>query len=131
VTLSAEDRLDVLELLFRADNAASGRDAAAYVDLFTEDGILDGAKGEHRGHDALHDAVTFVWASEGPISVHLTLNAVIDPVDGHPNRATATSTLLIIDPGPPPKLTSLSRIVQHLEKTGTRWQIARRSVTSY
>jgi hypothetical protein len=130
VTLSVEDRLDILELLSRADNAASGRDAAAYVALFTEDGILDGAKGEHRGRDALRDAVTNVWLSEGPASAHLTLNAVIEPVDGQPNRARAISTLLIIDPGPPPRLENVSRIVQYVEKTGVDWKIARRSVAS-
>jgi hypothetical protein len=129
VSLSNEDRLDILELLSRADNAASRRDTAAYVALFNGDGILDGEKGEHRGREALAEAVDVVWASEGPASVHLTLNAVIDTVDGHPDRATAISTLLIIDPGRPPSLRSLSGIVQHLQKTGTRWLIARRSVT--
>jgi ketosteroid isomerase-like protein len=129
VTLSTEDRLDILELLSRADNAASRRDAAAYVALFTEDGVLDGEKGEHRGPAALSQAVTAVWASEATTSVHLTLNAVIDPVAGHPDRATATSTLLIIDPGPPASLRGISGIVQHVEKSGLRWRIARRSVS--
>jgi|SRR5580658_3223220 ketosteroid isomerase-like protein len=130
MTLSAEDRLEILELLARADDAASARDADAYVALFTEDGVLDGEKGEHRGRDALRLAVNVVWASEGPASAHLTLNAIIGPTDGQPNRATATSTLIIVDPGQPPKLLSLSRVVQHVEKTGPRWQIARRSVMS-
>ena len=40
MSLSAADRLDILELLSRADNAASLRDGAAYVALFTEDGIF-------------------------------------------------------------------------------------------
>jgi hypothetical protein len=130
VTLSAEDRLDILELLSRADNAASLRDGAAYVALFTKDGVLDGEKGEHRGHAALRAAVDTVWGSEGPASVHLTLNAVIEPVEGQPDRATADSTLLIILPGPPPTLRTLARIVQDIERDGTGWRIARRSVMS-
>ena len=36
MTLSVEDRLDILELLARADDAASARDADAYVTLFSE-----------------------------------------------------------------------------------------------
>jgi acetamidase/formamidase/ketosteroid isomerase-like protein len=129
MTLPTEDRLDIPELLARADNAASRRDVTAYTDLFTDDAVLDGEKGDHRGRDALGPAVAAVWASEGSASVHLTLNAVIGPVDGRPDRATATSRLLVVDPGTPPRLRSLSVIVQHLEKGATRWRIARRSVS--
>jgi SnoaL-like domain len=86
VTLTTDDRLDILELLARADNAATRRDTAAYVALFAEDGFLDGEKGEHRGRQALADTVGPIWASEGDASVHLTLNAVIDPVAAVPGR---------------------------------------------
>ena len=43
--LTPEDRLDILEVVSRADDAATRRDADAYVTLFTEDAILDGQKG--------------------------------------------------------------------------------------
>jgi hypothetical protein len=128
VTLSTGDRLDILELLVRADNAATRRDAHTYVALFTEDGVLDGAKGEHRGRQALADAVGSVWASEGASSVHLTLNAVIDPQPSEPQGATATSTLIIVDPGPPVAVRSMSTIVQEVVKIGGCWYIARRTV---
>ena len=128
MTLSADDRLDILELLARADNAATLRDSTAYVALFVEDGILDGEKGEHRGSRALAEAVGPIWASEGAASVHLTLNVVIDPVPGDPERATATSRLLILDPGPPAIVGGVSSIVQQVVKTGSGWRIARRTV---
>jgi hypothetical protein len=130
VTLSTGDRLDILELLARADNAATRRDAPTYVALFAEDGVLDGEKGEYRGRQALEDAVGTVWASEGDSSVHLTLNAVIDPLPSEPRAATATSTLLIVDPGPPAAIRSTSAIVQEVVKIGDRWYIARRTVGS-
>lgn len=130
MTLSADDRLDILELLARADNAATRRDIATYVALFAEDGVLDGEKGEHRGRHTLAEAVGPIWASEGHTSVHLTLNPVIDRVRGRPGQATATSTLLIIDPGPPPSVRSVSTIVQQVVKTGPTWRIARRTVSS-
>ncbi|MFZ0668593.1 MAG: nuclear transport factor 2 family protein [Acidimicrobiales bacterium] len=130
MTLSADDRLDILELLARADNAATRRDAAAYVALFAEDGILDGEKGEHRGRQALADAVGAVWASEGPASFHLTINAVIERVPGHPWQAIASSTLLILDPGPPPVVQNVSTIVQKVLKIDGIWCIARRTVSN-
>jgi ketosteroid isomerase-like protein len=132
VTLSGTDRLDILELLARADNAAARRDAATYISYFTEDAVLDGAKGEHRGRAALAEAVGPIWASEGAASAHLTLNAVIDPVDGRPDQATATSTLLILGTAPTVGTASTiairttSTIVQEVVKIGQIWQIARR-----
>jgi hypothetical protein len=130
VTLSTGDRLDILELLARADNAATRRDAHTYVALFAEDGVLDGEKGEHRGRRALFDAVGPVWASEGSSSVHLTLNAVIDTLPGETQGATASSTLMIADPGPPVAVRSVSTILQEVRKIGGRWYIARRTVGS-
>jgi hypothetical protein len=72
VTLSTGDRLDILELLARADNTAARRDTAAYVAFFTDDAVLDIEKGDHWGRQALADAVGPIWASEGHTSVHLT-----------------------------------------------------------
>ena len=45
MTPSVADRLAILEVITRADEAASRRDADAYVALFTEDALLDGTQG--------------------------------------------------------------------------------------
>jgi uncharacterized protein (TIGR02246 family) len=128
VTLSIEDRLDTLELLTRADNAATARDAQAYVALFTEDGVIDGAEGQHRGREAMLASVGAIWAAEGPAGSHLTLNAIVEPVAGHPDQAVATSTLVIIVTGTPPVIRTAVQIVQHLVKVDGRWLICQRSV---
>ncbi len=128
MSLSTVDRLDILELLARVDNAATCRDVAAYVGLFTERGILDGEMGEHRGRQALAEAVGAVWAAEGPTSVHLTLNPVIEEVSGDPDHAVARSVMMVVSPGPPPTLASVSAIVQRLERTPLGWHVARRTV---
>ena len=44
MTLSAADQLAILAVITRADEAASRRDADAYVALFTEDAVLDGTQ---------------------------------------------------------------------------------------
>jgi uncharacterized protein (TIGR02246 family) len=78
VTLSAADGLAILEVITRADDAASRRDADAYVELFTPDAVLDSTQGRHAGRQALRAAVGPVWSAEGPATLHLTLNQVIE-----------------------------------------------------
>jgi ketosteroid isomerase-like protein len=122
------DRLDILELVTRADNAATCRDADAYVSYFTDDAVLDGDKGQYRGKDRLRQSVGPIWASEGPLSTHVTLNAVVDDVEGHPDRAIVTSLLLILRNNSPASVISLSFITQYLIRVDSRWLIERRSV---
>jgi ketosteroid isomerase-like protein len=126
--MNTDDRLDILELIARADTAATARDADTYVSLFTADAVLDGPTGEIAGTEALRRAVGPIWASEGATSVHLTLNAVIDPPDGGSNRAVVRSILLIVRGGDPPTIRGLSSIVQHVVNANGSWRIERRSV---
>jgi uncharacterized protein (TIGR02246 family) len=126
MTLSDSDRLAILDVITRADDAASRRDADGYVALFTKDAVLDGTQGRHAGRDALRAAVGPVWAAEGPATLHLTLNPVLQPGpdDG---QAVARSVLLIIDPTGP-AIRSAALIRQELRRTGKSWRISRRTV---
>jgi hypothetical protein len=131
MSLSAEDHLEILELLARADNAASDRDVTAYVALLTQDAVMDGEKGEFHGRDAIGRAVGPVWASEGETTVHLTLNAVIVEAPEASGDAVARSTLMIVRPVPHPEIVSLSAITHRIIKVDERWSIARRTVGAY
>jgi ketosteroid isomerase-like protein len=131
MTLSVADRLDILDVITRADQAASTRDADAYVRLFTPDAILDGTQGRHAGREALHAAVGPVWAAEGPATLHLTLNPVIDALDSDEGpRATVSSVLLIITPASPPVILATAAITQVLQRRNGTWQIAGRTVAA-
>jgi uncharacterized protein (TIGR02246 family) len=127
MTLSAADRLAILDVITRADEAASRRDADGYVALFTEDAVLDGTQGRHAGRDALRAAVGPVWAAEGPATLHLTLNPVIGPGPSS-DQATVRSVLLIIDATTPPALRAAAAITQYLHRTDGTWRITRRTV---
>jgi uncharacterized protein (TIGR02246 family) len=129
VTLSAADQLAILAVVTRADEAASRRDADGYVELFTEDAVLDGTQGRHMGRQALRSAVGPVWAAEGPATLHLTLNPVIEPGPSG-DQATVRSVLLIIDPAAPPALRTAAAITQELRRTEGSWRIARRTVAA-
>jgi uncharacterized protein (TIGR02246 family) len=78
MTLTAAESLEILELVARADDCATARDASAYAELFTEDGTITGVMRTVTGRAAIRDAVGAVWAAEPPETLHLTLNAKID-----------------------------------------------------
>jgi ketosteroid isomerase-like protein len=127
MSLSPADRLAILDVITRADDAASRRDADAYVALFTPDAVLDGTQGRHAGHAAMRASVGPIWAAEGPASLHLTLNPVIEsgPSD---DQAVARSVLLIIDPAAPPAIRAAALITQELRRAAGSWLITRRTV---
>jgi ketosteroid isomerase-like protein len=127
MTPSAADRLAILDVITRADEAASRRDADSYVALFAPDAVLDGTQGRHVGREALRASVGPIWAAEGPATLHLTLNPVIEPgLSG--DQAVARSVLLIIDPAAPPALRAVASITQELRRTEGSWLIIRRTV---
>lgn len=127
-SLGTCDRLDILEVLTRAETAASVRDADAYVELFTDDAVLEGAQGVHMGKEALREAVGPIWASEGSATFHLLFNAVIDRVNNDSDEVIVTSVLLIVGRGAPPQVLHVSEITQQLKRVDGRWKIARRNV---
>jgi uncharacterized protein (TIGR02246 family) len=129
MTLTAADRLAILDVVTRADDAASRRDADAYVALFTPDAVLDGSQGRHAGREALRAAVGPIWRAEGPATLHLTLNPVVEPGPGD-GQAFARSVLLIIDGAEPPVIRTAAAITQELRRSGGSWLIARRTVAS-
>jgi ketosteroid isomerase-like protein len=127
MSLSAADQLAILEVITRADDAASRRDADAYVTLFTPDAVLDGTQGRHAGRAALRASVGPVWAAEGPATLHLTLNPVVEPGPGD-GQAVARSVLLIISLAQPPTIHAAAAITQELRLAGGSWRITHRTV---
>jgi ketosteroid isomerase-like protein len=129
MTLPAADRLDILDIVSRADAAATRRDADAYASLFTEDAVLDGSQGRHTGTAGLRSSVGPIWTGEGPATLHLTLNPVVDAGDSQ-DEATVSSILLIVDPAPPITIRTTAAITQTLRRTADGWRISRRTVSS-
>ena len=128
MTLSAADRLEILDVITQADDAASRRDADAYVELFTEDAVLDGGQGRHAGREALRASVGPIWAAEGPATVHLTLNSLVE--EHGEDRAVTRSMLLIVAPGPPAAIRTVAVITQTLRRCAGSWRIAERTVAA-
>ncbi|HTU85598.1 MAG TPA: nuclear transport factor 2 family protein [Solirubrobacteraceae bacterium] len=125
MNLTAEDRLEILELVTIADNCATSRDVDAYVGLFTEDGTMSGAMGEAIGRDALRRTVSNVWAGEPAGTLHLTLNATIVDSD---EEARVTSVMLMVTDDQPPRLLGWASVRQVVRRTAEGWRIASRAI---
>jgi SnoaL-like domain len=79
------------------------------------------------GGRRLRASVGPIWAAEGPATLHLTLNPVVEPGPDD-DRAVARSVLLIVDPAAPPAIRAAAVISQELRRAGDSWLIARRTV---
>jgi hypothetical protein len=130
VVLSPTDRLDIADLVIRADSLATRRDADGYAALFSSDAILDGTEGVHEGIEQLREDVSTIWASEGDATLHLTLNVEVHEVQGNLNAATANSVLVILEGEGATTVRSVSLIEQEFVRDDEIWKISRRTVKS-
>lgn len=130
MSLAVSDRLDILEVLAQADNAAGRRDRDAYVELFTDDVVLDGDQGIHVGKETLRQAVGAIWANEGTATLHLTLNPTLELVPSRSDEVIAHSVLLIVQTGASPHILTAAIITQRLRRMGAFWRIGHRTVKS-
>jgi uncharacterized protein (TIGR02246 family) len=125
IMLSMADRQAIENLVRSADEAATRRDDAGYAELYTEDGVMEGSKGNAEGRAAIRAAVKAVWAREPVESEHLTRDIVIIEEAG---EITARSQLVIVAPGKATPFAQAS-VTQILRRTGDAWHIARRTIT--
>ena len=125
MSLTAAESLEIMQLVARADNCATARDAEGYAELFTEEGVMTGVMGTARGRAALRDAVTDVWTAEPPRTLHLTLNVAIDESGRDP---TVTSVMLMVTREAKPALLGSSLVRQVVRRTAEGWRIASRDI---
>ena len=116
--LSAEDRLEMIELVSRYNHAIDGRDAVGWADTFTRDGtfVIEGVQ-EFHGRDEL---IGMVEAMPPAGHRHWTSNFVIE---GEGDRATMDLDLTLLDG---PKVVSTGRYLNDLVRVDGRWLFERR-----
>jgi SnoaL-like domain len=125
MTLRVEDRLAILDLAARVNEAASRRDVAAYLSYFTTDGALEGDMGTLSGQDALRGGLAPIWEREGRATLHLVLNPMID---GEGQAAELSYTLLIVRTNPPQAIVGTAQVYEQLHQVEGRWLVARHRV---
>ncbi|MGE0308203.1 MAG: nuclear transport factor 2 family protein [Acidimicrobiia bacterium] len=119
--LSADDRLEIIDLLGRYSWAFDARDGDAYARTFTHDGVMQGPVTAIEGVEQLTG-----WARDYPASLarHTISNIVIE---GGADHAISKSTLVVlagVDDEIKPVL--LGEYHDSLRKTPDGWRIAHR-----
>jgi ketosteroid isomerase-like protein len=125
MTLRVEDRLALLDLAARVNEAASRRDVEAYLNYFTTDGALEGDMGSLTGQDALRGGLAPIWEREGRATLHLALNLILD---GEGDHAKLSYRLLIVRASTPQAIVGTAQVYEQLQKVEGRWLVARHRV---
>ncbi len=92
--LSAEDRLDIIELTATFDNAMDSEDVEKYLSTFIEDGELAGFWGSTKGKDKLREEFPQLLDSFARGRRHLLTN---HEVKGSGDNATMYSYLTVFN----------------------------------
>jgi uncharacterized protein (TIGR02246 family) len=127
MSLEPTDVLEILQLVARADDRASARDADGYAALFAEDAVMDGDMGRAEGRTELAAAVARVWAAEPAGTMHLTLNAVLDDSGAEP---AVDSVMLKVGTGSSQGIVGSARVRQTVRHTPGGWRISVRTINT-
>jgi hypothetical protein len=118
MSLTADDRLEMIELVSRYNQTIDGRDGLAWADTFTADGIF---RVERRDDVCGREALTDMVAAMGnPGARHWTTNFVIV---ADAQGATMTVDLAVMQGA---RILGTGRYINTLHQVDGRWKFALR-----
>jgi uncharacterized protein (TIGR02246 family) len=128
--LSAEDRLDIMDLIARYAYTLDNGDLDGYVNNFAPDGVLFE---QHTGRDQIREYVGMLMRQgrAGPLPNgdvayrHFVGSPVIDGQDG---RATVHSYLLWVNMGTEPPVSAAAEYTDDVVKQDGQWFFASRTL---
>ena len=118
--LSAEDRLDLYELLYRYYSANDDKDVEAALACCTEDATISGdftMRSDHQEEDLKR-----IYAGEPGKKRHLMLNPIILSVDG--DEVKLQHLMLVIEASLIPATVATSKVIDRMVRTPDGWRIA-------
>jgi hypothetical protein len=128
--MSAEDRLDIMDLIARYAYTLDSGDLDGYVHNFAPDGVLFES---HRGHDQIREYVAMLMRQgragplpSGDVAYRHFVGAPV--IDGDANRATGHSYLLWVSMGSEPPVSAAAEYTDECVKLDGRWVFQSRSL---
>lgn len=135
---ATEDRWAIVNLVMRYGELHDFGSPQDYAAQFTADAeMVVAGRVVARGHDAIaaqakHDherfGVTLPDGTQSSLMRHLISNAVVESLDGDHATASSYVTTIIRDGDEGPKILSVGRYLDSVERVGGRWRIARRTI---
>jgi ketosteroid isomerase-like protein len=124
MSLSVDDRVEMLQLVARYNHAADARDAEKWAQTFTQEGVfVKNDEPEVRGRAALQDKIRNLPHDN---TRHWTLNVVIDEdADGDGSSARMTADFALLHDN---EVLYTGRYLNLLAKVEGRWRFARRAL---
>lgn len=118
MTITAEDRIEIAELMGRYNQALDARDSEAWAETFTEDGVLDPGDGNPvEGRSALKARVDSM--SRTSLERHWVSNFVIE---GQGEQVTLCADMGVLKGN---TVVATGRYVNHMKIVDGQWKIAR------
>ena len=130
MALTAEDKLEIMELVARYNHAQDQDDYDAWVDTFTEDGVFESPQIRHQGREELRQ-LSLDTAAGIPHVRHLTQNFIIE---GDGDAATMQSTIevrSIAEDRQSWRVVGIGTYEDDLRRVDGRWKFQRRSFRAY
>jgi len=123
--LTADDRLEMLDLIHRYNWSADARDVPATLAEYTADGAITGDFAAGPGPSFGADLAR-VFASEGTLKRHVACNVRVAPGDAA--SVVVAYVLLVVEAGAAPAVAATSVIRDELRKEDGRWKVHRHRV---
>ncbi|MBI5512406.1 MAG: nuclear transport factor 2 family protein [Deltaproteobacteria bacterium] len=123
--LTAEDRLDILELYARHARAEEAGDLVRVLETFTEDGALESLRGVFRGRAQLRVLLTGVLElirGKRHVTFHHVMVAVTEGV-------RVDADFVLIDPHTTPGVVAVGSYTDLVRREDGAWRFAHRRVT--
>jgi ketosteroid isomerase-like protein len=124
VRLSADERLDILELYARHARAEEAGDLERVLETFTEDGALESLRGVFRGRAQLRVLLSGVLELLRG-KRHLTFHHVMTATS---EEARVEADFVLIDPHTAPGVVAVGRYHDLLRREHGAWRLAHRKV---
>jgi 3-phenylpropionate/cinnamic acid dioxygenase small subunit len=125
MSLSADDRTAIQNLAGRYSHALDLGDAEAWVEVFTDDGVMEMAE---QGYQITGDALRALPSGRDPsqpASRHIPSTFVIE---GDGDEATMRSYVTVVRVGDPASIVFQGRYEDRLRRVAGVWRIAHRKI---
>ena len=125
MSLSVEDRLDIVELINRYNTLADERDVEGTLECYTDDGQITGDFSTGEGKEAMREDLPAIFEAEGTLKRHLALN---HQLSGDGDAAEARYILAVLEGESIPSVGATAVITDELRKVDGAWLVKRHNV---